>query len=307
MKKGGTVCTFTIGKPGTSATHLRYIARETREHTGREAGWGRLLLRLPEFLVWDIEPRWFLREAVRWAKAEEQEELHRYRGHGKPRTHYRVLLSFEADLSNMRALTLVKDWLDAVLPEARACAFLHRNTAHLHAHLWIAARQINGKKINLNARAYRQLDEHWNRLYSEAFGRDVQEHLTKKWQTQAYKQLKRAGQTVEKPERAEHSWTPAHFTERERERIGATEDDRDQSRVRADQSQTAREAHTTETAERRVARGERAVTRETHAVKRTVDAAEQAVSEAEQLHQEAQRVAEREHELRRTVEPDRER
>ena len=110
-------------------------------------------------------------------------------------------------------------WLQETFPLARAAAFLHRNTDHLHAHVWIEARQINGRKINLSARAYRQLDEAWNRAYAPAFARSEAEHLRKKWQTEGYKRLRRNGTDIALPVRAEQSWHPAQFTERERTRL----------------------------------------------------------------------------------------
>jgi hypothetical protein len=297
MKKGGTVCIFTIGKPGTSAAYLRYIARE---RAGEGSKFTVLLLRLPEYLLWESDMRWFVREAVRWARAEEQEERRRYRGHGTPRTHYRAILSFEADIGNTKALSLVKSWLDTVLPHARACAFLHSNTAHLHAHVWIAARQIDGRKINLSARAYRCLDEQWNRLYAEALGRDEREHLDKKRQTQQYKQHYRAGEEGERPERAKHFWTPALFNERERQRLGATRDDPQENRTHRHQPPPSRDPLAFEA-------GERAIAAEKSSVLPSIPEAEQTVSEALRLHQEAQRLAEGERKPVHTIEPDRER
>ena len=89
---GGTLCRFTVGRPGTSAAHLRYIAREAALH--REAGQGSLLLRLPEFLMGEGAGKQGLREIVRWADLEEREEQGRYRGHGSARAHYQAIAEF---------------------------------------------------------------------------------------------------------------------------------------------------------------------------------------------------------------------
>ena len=102
-----------------------------------------------------------------WADWLEQENIIGHRGCGEVRTHYRAILSFEAPVTTLQAKSMLALWMDEAFPKAQAAAFVHRNTEHLHVHVWIAARQTDGRKINLSARAFRQLDEQWNRIYAQ--------------------------------------------------------------------------------------------------------------------------------------------
>lgn len=99
---------------------------------------------------------------------------------GKGRTHYRTLLSFETRTPGITAARMVREWLNTALPDTRAIGFIHQNTEYTHAHVWIDARQTNGRKLDLSPREYRSLDEAWNRIYCRAFGRNEREHLEKK-------------------------------------------------------------------------------------------------------------------------------
>ena len=79
---------------------------------------------------------------------------------------------------------------------------LHRDTAHLHAHIWLDARQTDGRKVHLGWRGYRTLDEVWNRLYAQALGQDERTHLQKKEETRAYRRHCREGTPGVRPTRA---------------------------------------------------------------------------------------------------------
>jgi hypothetical protein len=112
-------------------------------------------------------------------------------------------LSFEHDVGIERAKTLADEWLERRFPEARAVVAVHRDTDHLHAHVWIDARQENGKKIDLNARQYRTLDETWNTIYSRELGRDEREHLSKKQESQEYRRDRAQGVERDPPRRVD--------------------------------------------------------------------------------------------------------
>lgn len=199
MAGGGTFCHFSVGRPDQSARYLRYVARPDAV---REGGEGVALWNLPDHCAafYDV----FIANLSMYARVQARYEIKNHRWRGQPRTHYRATLSFERDPGTSEAKALALSWLEETFPLAKAAAFLHRNTLHLHAHVWIEARQINGRKINLSARAYRQLDEIWNRLYAPVFARPEEEHLHKKWQTEGYKQLLRQGHPVTLPARVDH-------------------------------------------------------------------------------------------------------
>ena len=189
--KGGTFCRFTIGSGarGASVKHLRYIARPQAVRDEREGVW------LKEFPAALIEAPYatMMSHLTAWADWLEQENIIGHKGRGEVRTHYRAILSFEEPVTTMQAKSMLALWMDEAFPKAQAAAFVHRNTAHLHVHVWIAARQIDGRKINLSARAFRQLDERWNRIYAQVMNRDMREHLLKKGTTERFKQLLREG------------------------------------------------------------------------------------------------------------------
>ena len=133
-----------------------------------------------------------LREAlVSFAMVREESELGK-RKNG--RTHYRAVLSFERKMETLRAARLVKEWLEVAFPEARAAAFVHQNTEHTHAHVWLDARKPDGRKLHLGRSEYRRLDELWNRIYSRELGRDEREHLDKKQARQEMRQQERSGE-----------------------------------------------------------------------------------------------------------------
>jgi hypothetical protein len=115
-----------------------------------------------------------------FARAREEEEHEGHRSRGRPRTHYRCMVSFERWVASERAMQMVAEWLDKTFPTTRVIAFLHRNTDHPHVHIWIDARKVDGQKVQLSDREYRKLDEYWNEIYSRDMGRQEREHIDKK-------------------------------------------------------------------------------------------------------------------------------
>lgn len=228
---GGTFCRFTVGSssPQASVRYLRYIAND---QSVREREQGTLLWNLPQRGPSGSQgsqgSQALTAALADYAKADARWEQAHHQSRGQTRTHYRVLLSFEQNPGTASANGLVAQWLAEAFPKARAAAFQHSNTDHLHTHIWIAARQTDGRKINLSARDFRQLDEKWNRLYSQALGRPERTHLARKWQTEGYKMQRREDRKEEReapnvrPPRVAHEWNPRMFTDREKRRLALT-------------------------------------------------------------------------------------
>lgn len=313
---GGTFCQFTVGsgQRGASTRHLRYIANPQAVRDEREGVW---LQGFPALLSEAPYPV-LVGHLLDWSHWLEQEEVIRHRGRGEVRTHYQAILSFEQAVVTAQARQMLAHWMQEAFPLAQAAAFVHTNTRHLHVHVWIAARQTDGRKINLAARAYRQLDEKWNRIYSRALSRDEREHLLKKGQTERWKQLRREGrgEDLPRPERVGHGWNPADFTARERERLGDKswevakgEYDRHETGTGSYQPQPAGRSSTTERAKHDIGEQRPPFARAAEHLQQAFKDAKQTVSEVERLHQDAQRVAPRpqQHERERKVEPERER
>lgn len=172
---GGTFLRFTIGTRGASAAHVAYISRPSAVMERDEAGdvRGFFSQGLPQEVT-RVDTFDELREnLVLYARMREDSEE-------KGRTHYRTLISFERQESGAAAAAMVRKWLSTTLPGTQAIVFVHQNTAHTHAHVWIDARKADGRKLDLSPRQYRTLDEAWNRVYSRTMGRDEREHLDRK-------------------------------------------------------------------------------------------------------------------------------
>lgn len=105
------------------------------------------------------------------------------------RTHYRVILSFDVPATNSQIRDLTNQFLKETFPKAIAFGAIHRDTEHPHVHLYLHARQIDGKKIYLSRQEYASIDERWAKIYSEFAGaRSVYiEHLRKKEETKQWK------------------------------------------------------------------------------------------------------------------------
>lgn len=198
MARGGTFLRFRTGATGASAKHVAYI---TRERAVLEREHGVLLYQLPEHIRADRGYEELRQTLIAHADVREESEIARHKSRGEPRTHYRVTASFERDVPSEKALGMAKEWLEREFPNARGFAAVHRDTGQTHVHVWIDARQIDGKKIQLSRPQHRSLDLSWNWIYSREMGRDPQEHERKKEQT---REAKREGwQREQRPEAPE--------------------------------------------------------------------------------------------------------
>ena len=159
--------------------------READDDIDRERA--TLLYQLPEHVRAAADYKELRQTLIAYADTREDLEVAQHTARGNPRTHYRVLASFEHDVPNEKALGMVKEWLDREFPRSRALAVVHRDTEQTHVHVWIDARQIDGKKIQLARQQHRSLDLSWNHIYSREMGIDPHEHERKKEETRAAK------------------------------------------------------------------------------------------------------------------------
>jgi hypothetical protein len=126
---------------------------------------------------------------ISYAEARLDEEATKTRrGAGNARTHYRVVLSFDRNEGSSTAQELSQKWLKENFPDCRAAAAIHRDTKNTHIHIWVDSRKLDDKKLNLDNKQYRKLDESWARIYAEKYGeRYLTDHLAKKERTKNYK------------------------------------------------------------------------------------------------------------------------
>ncbi len=106
----------------------------------------------------------------------------------KARTHYRMILSWERDETSDKIVAMAQKYLDTVLPKAKAIIAAHQDTDNPHAHIWIDARQTDGKKIQLGWKKFTTLDEKFAELYDSEYGTNyAAEFKTKKEETLKHK------------------------------------------------------------------------------------------------------------------------
>ena len=165
-------CRFTVGTPGASAVHMRYVSRVDAVLDRRG---GAFFRNLPDGVAREgrySDLRMGL-EAFAWAREESEDSLHRRRGsRGIARSHYRCVLSFEREISTADVRRMAEEWLRETLPLAVVAGFVHRNTDHVHAHLWIDARGTDGKKLDFSPREWRRFGKAWERIYDREMARE---------------------------------------------------------------------------------------------------------------------------------------
>jgi hypothetical protein len=217
-------CRFTANpNQKASAQNIKYITRESALD-----GQKSLFLHNIEHLR-GFDTRETKTNLTAYAETRLIEEKHAPRGGaGKTRTHYRLLVSFDRKEKTEKAREMTADFLKENFAKARAVAAVHQDTEHTHVHVWIDARQTDGKKIELNNRQFKTIDERWAKIYGREYGVEYeQQHILKKIETREYKRAKAQGKDVDKPIRDKKRHD---FNEREYKNYGIEQRavDRDQ-------------------------------------------------------------------------------
>jgi hypothetical protein len=198
--KGGALFKFSVGRVGTSGANIKYITRE-------KAAGDRISTRnLPEYAQEGESRKEQVNNLYEYARQREEDELSQ--GKSKNRTHYRAIYSFDREVTDEQAQRIIDEHLDRTFPNTRTISTIHRDTDNVHAHTWIDARATDGKKINLDNKTYKSLDERWAEIYSREFGeRELyDEHLLKKqkmqdWKREAYNAHRQGKDAPAKPPR----------------------------------------------------------------------------------------------------------
>jgi hypothetical protein len=287
-KTGGTFCKFRRGTTGKSGTHMKYISRDSAVRNDERD----LLMRnLPDY-VREAQSYDELRlNLISYALMREEAARARDLLRQQTRSHFRATLSFERQLEAEQARRMVDEWLERCFPQARAAAFFHRDTEHLHAHIWIEARQLDERKIDLAPREYRRLDERWNEIYAREMNRDEREHLFKKEQTREYKRALARNEHSERPVRMSRK-SRDDYDEIERQSFGARE--HDESGNRRDQRAVAENHPRLTEGESPTTQRDEELERFLASLNRADQQAERAVQLTRELRDEVARMAERE-------------
>jgi hypothetical protein len=160
--------------------------------------------------------------SIAYAESRLDDEQARSRNNPKEsRTHYRAILSFDRTEDTDKARDLTAEWLEKNFKEAKAIVSIHQDRDHTHAHVWIDARDLKDKKLQLDNRAFKNLDTSWARIYAKEYGEHyLKEHQEKKHETRNYKKALREGRhDTPRPSRARQDKKPI-FIERERNNYG---------------------------------------------------------------------------------------
>jgi hypothetical protein len=100
-----------------------------------------------------------------------EEKLMPKRGTGTPRNHHRMMLTLPDETDPDKALQLVKNFVEKEFPNTRSIIAVHEsdNGIGLHSHVWIDARKIDGKKLDLGTK-YTKLDKLYSQKYDQVYG-----------------------------------------------------------------------------------------------------------------------------------------
>lgn len=146
------------------------------------------------------------------------------------RTHYRLIASWKGKESSEKAIEEVKTYLQNQFPKAKAIIAIHQDTEDTHAHVWIDARQKDGKKIHMKEDVFEALDEKWTQQYDRTYGTNFAPGYkalkveTKQWKKEMYEWRKAKREKVEgaelkpepiKPQRASDKFTTDYWREKE--------------------------------------------------------------------------------------------
>jgi hypothetical protein len=105
------------------------------------------------------------------ATREIEEELMPKRGTGTPRNHHRMMITMPDEADPEEAMKLAKNFVEKEFPGTRSIIAIHEseNVTGLHSHIWIDARKLDGKKLDLGTK-YTKLDKLYSQKYDEIYG-----------------------------------------------------------------------------------------------------------------------------------------
>lgn len=105
------------------------------------------------------------------------------------RKDYRTVLSFKGEIDPEKAKELAREFYQkSYFKNCPAIIAVHTNTDNTHVHILSAARQVDGKKLDLSNTKYMSFDKTWARIYDRGFEKGAEKtHMTKCHETAAYK------------------------------------------------------------------------------------------------------------------------
>jgi len=122
-------------------------------------------------------------------------------------SHFRLILTVGPEVTNGELKGMVNDFLRANFPLCPAFAAIHEDTEHRHAHVYVHARQLDNRRVDLG-QDYFRLDESWMEVCAKHLGRPeiYDRHVelkeeTRKWSDRAEKARAAGKDAPPKPDR----------------------------------------------------------------------------------------------------------
>jgi hypothetical protein len=152
------------------------------------------------------------------------------------RNHYRLTLTWEGKEDTEKARQMSQEYLKENFKDSRAIVAIHQDTDHTHAHVWIDARQNNGKKIHTSRGDQEKLYGNWQKQYDREYGTNrAKEFAEKRQETRENKKARAQGLDVEMPKDRAPKLTAADFREKDARDAGVRSNGIDKEGIRGNQ------------------------------------------------------------------------
>lgn len=151
-------------RPAASMKNVNYILRDDA------------CLKFETINLPDIESKIDARSYA--ATREIEEALMPKRGTGTARNHHRMMVTMPEETDPEKAMQLAKSFVEKEFPNTKQIIAIHKseNGIGLHAHMWIDARKLNGKKLDLGTK-YTKLDKLYSEKYDQIYGTNYTEQF----------------------------------------------------------------------------------------------------------------------------------
>jgi hypothetical protein len=90
----------------------------------------------------------------------------------KSRNHFRAVFSWDRKEDSAEALRQAQEFLRKEMPGCKAILSVHQNTDNTHIHVWFDCRGLDNKKLQIEKRRFKTMDERWTRSFDREYGTD---------------------------------------------------------------------------------------------------------------------------------------
>ncbi len=90
----------------------------------------------------------------------------------KSRNHFRAVFSWDRKEDSAEALRQAQEFLQKEMPGCKAVLSVHQNTDNSHVHVWFDCRGLDNKKLQIEKRRFKTMDERWTKTFDREYGTD---------------------------------------------------------------------------------------------------------------------------------------